>query len=111
MARGKPAQKTIKQEKKESVKTYCIARVSDVCDRNDGYRVEANYYTTTNPMFKNGRVSICKDCMYQLVFDKTQKGDIFNVVKFKKMLPFIDKPFLDEVYQSVKYRVENKNRS
>lgn len=76
---------------------YCIAQVSDKCRNKKGVLTIKDFYMASNlNLFKNGKVSICKECMKEYVYIDKQ----INIDRFKKILMLCDLPFFSREFES-----------
>lgn len=66
----------------------------------------SGFYKTINPLNKDGYITICKECFKKLSYDE-EKDDI-NLEEFKKVLRQVDRPFIQQYWDSVVNSFNNK---
>jgi len=76
--------------KKEHPKKTCTA-----CnvEKNPFY-----FYVTGNPMFSDGKIPVCKDCIKSMCYDEDL--DEIKLDAFKSILRQVDRPFIQRIYDA-----------
>ena len=64
------------------------------CPSDNNSKPRSQFYTTTLPIYPNGYLPWCKECVINSALSKDKD---FDLSKFKKMLQTIDKPFKKEL--------------
>lgn len=72
-----------------------------MCDKE---YTKNNFYTSYNPLIKSGLIPFCKKCLKENCHDKNSN---LILEKFKEILKLMDKPFLDDLWESTIESVEN----
>lgn len=90
--------KTLKSKIDSTVdRSYCITQNSDKCKRLDGFRLIGDFYVNHSSLFPSAVTPICKDCLKDMVYESD--GTV-NKDKFLRALSLIDKPFIQQHYES-----------
>lgn len=65
-------------------------------------RKASEFYGNTDPMNKSNKTYICKKCCERIVYLKDDEGKKHNPTKdsIKQVLQYLDKPYLDTVYEA-----------
>lgn len=63
-----------------------------------------DFYISYNEMFPNGRVPMCKECMFAKSVDSDGNIDLNN---FKEMLRKIDRPYIEKVFNAALQETEH----
>ena len=81
-------------------RTKKIKTVSDTsisCGICGVTKKEVEFYLSSNPLHRNGKLPYCKKCIKKMCFNEDKKLDLDKV---KKMLQMVDRPFLYEILKS-----------
>lgn len=84
---------------------YCTMQLATKCANKEGMLSMSEFYTATSPFYKNGRYSICKNCLKEYVYETN--GDI-NVNKLKNIFRIYDIPFFEKEWESA---INDKNET
>ena len=102
---------TLSQAKKkiidltEKVETLKNGAWCYLCDK---HKIKDNFYVSTDPMSKSGVTPICKDCARRIALrikNGVEQGPTKESVQLA--LRYLDKPFLEKVWDSSVQEVEN----
>lgn len=85
-----------KKSKKKEKKIKCTGD----CSRE---LVETQFYMSASPMFPNGRVNICKDCIKEMI-------DYNNMETIYMVLRTIDIPFVQDIWEACEERHIEKTK-
>lgn len=76
---------------------YCVMQLSNKCAKKNGLRIYSDFYMSSSEgLFKNKKVHICKDCMKEFIYIDGN----FNLEKFKEILRFVNYPFYQSEFES-----------
>lgn len=78
-----------------------------ICSACQKEKRTAEFYISYNPLHKDGRIPMCKDCIKDACYSDNGEFDIEN---FKSLLRQLDKPFIQSVWDSSEKEVlQNTN--
>lgn len=103
---------TLSQLKKENeALTTKLAKIEDgaYCSCCGKFKSKDKFYVSTDPMRKSGVTPICKQCAKNIAERMDENGDYHTVSKESliKSLRYLDKPFLEVVYNASIQESEN----
>lgn len=80
------------------------------CYMCDSLKQKEQFYMSTDPMIKSGITPICKKCSYDIAMRKDKNGEYHEPTKesIQLALRYLDKPFIETVYNSSIQESENK---
>lgn len=85
---------------------HCIAQCSDTCHKQKGDRSYTHFYKSSGNLIHDENIPICKDCLYALTHDEGK----FVKSKFLKILPIIDKPYIEDTMEQSRASMERNDR-
>ena len=74
---------------------FCIFQHTDTCSNAKGFKKRTEFYASRSKIFPYGTTPICKDCLRTYIMED---GNL-NKLRFLKMLPIIDKPYRQDVFE------------
>lgn len=103
-----PAQLRKRNEELES-RVKLLEEDSSHCDMCDKTKKKEMFYVCSDPRIKSGVTRICKSCAKDLVCRKDKNGELHEPTKDSLILTlrYLDKPFLETVYNSSIQESEN----
>lgn len=106
-----PSKKPIAEVRKENEELHEQIRKLEegaYCYLCDTHKPKSSFYQSTDPNAKSGIVSVCKKCISDIVFRKDENG-YHDPTKASVMaaLEYIDKPFLQKVWDSSYFEAHN----
>lgn len=84
---------------------HCIAQKSEQCKKANGNRSYSHFYKKSGYVIAESNIPICKDCLYEMTHDS--EGN-FVKTKFIKLLPMIDKPYIEIAFEQAEDAVARK---
>lgn len=84
---------------------YCTFQYTDNCSTAKGFKKRSEFYTSRSEIAPYGIVAVCKDCLREYIM---QDGEL-NKIRFLKMLPILDKPYRQDVFEMAEESIQKPN--
>jgi len=85
---------------------YCTSQIHPSCKADFGVRKADMFYLSNSDIYPTGKLAICKECMVAYV---TNENATLNKPKFIRLLAAIDRPYLDDLFESASARFVDAN--
>lgn len=115
--RSKPVEKKSIAETREELRVtkerYDKILSGAYCHMCEGFKPKEKFYSSFDPLMKSGCTIICKQCAADIALRKDPYGNYHEATKesVKKALKYLDRPFLESVWDSSVASAADPNNS